>query len=362
MIKWFFFLIFIPLVAEAQLSEIASTSQTPQSQSAYRVDAITEDASLYLSVKQKSGFLAAHRGVMSHLPKEPIFGGEISIAKRLGAEKEWHVRYKHPYVGVTLYGSTVGNNAILGQAFGTYGFIEFPMNKGRRHQLTGKLGCGIGYVTKVFDQETNVKNVAISTHLNALICLGIEGHIQLAPRHQLIYSFDLSHLSNGSSKVPNLGLNMPNFGLGYAYRLKNESSRVALSKEVPQPFLKDWKLHLLGVLSAKEIFPTSGKKYPIYAVSVMGRRFFRPKVGMEIALDLMSKQSVFGYKGYVPKTQWTIFQMGFYAAYVLPLDHMQIVTWNGCLCKRQVPTGWSVVSPCWECVTNLIMELRLTWC
>lgn len=340
MFKLIFLLILAPTLANAQLTDLAATYGTQKSKSAYRVDVISEDASLYLSIKQKSGFLAAHRGVMSHLPKEPIFGAEVSMAKRLGAQKEWHARYKHPYIGVTLYGSTVGNNAILGQAFGTYGFIEFPMNKSKRHQLNSKLGCGVGFVTKVFDQETNPKNVAISTHVNALICLGIEGHVQLAARHQLIYSFDLTHLSNGSSKVPNLGLNMPNIGLGYAYRLRNEPSSVILSKRIPQPFFKDWKFHLLGVLSAKEIFPTSGKKFPIYALSIMERRLFRPKVGMEIAFDLMSKQSVFNYKGYIPKTQWSIFQMGVYAAYVLPLDHMQIVLGMGAYLKdRYQPDG-----------------------
>lgn len=339
MFKWLFLLIFIPLAAKAQYSN-GDIFPTAKLRSLYRVDVVREDASLYLSVKPKIGFLAAHRGVMSHLPKEPILGAEISLAKRLGAQKEWHVRYNHPYIGVTLYGSTVGNNALLGQAYGSYAFIEFPFNKSKRHHITGKLGCGLGYVTKVFDQETNVKNVAISTHFNALICLAIQGHIQVAPRHQIIYSLDLTHLSNGSSEVPNLGLNMPNFGLGYAYRLRSEESSVVLSKSPPRPFLKDWKLHLLGIFSTKEIFPTSGKKYPIYAVSVMGRRLFRPKVGMEIAFDLMSKQSVFDYKGYVPKTQWSIFQMGVYAGYVLPLDHMQIVLGMGAYVKdRYQPDG-----------------------
>ncbi|HLP55966.1 MAG TPA: acyloxyacyl hydrolase [Fluviicola sp.] len=340
MFKWLFLLVLIPSALKAQLNDVASIYPSTASRRLIHSEIVHADASLYFSVKPKIGFLAAHRGVMSHLPKETILGTEISLAKRLGAEKEWHARYAHPYIGVTLYGSTVGNNAILGQAFGSYAFIEFPFNKGKRHQVTGKLGCGLGYVTKVFDQEKNVKNVAISTHLNALICLAVQGHIDLTERHQLIYSIDLTHLSNGSSKVPNLGLNMPNFGLGYAYRIKNEPSSVKLIEPLRQPFFSGWKFHLLGVLSAKEIFPTSGQKYPIYAVSIMGRKLFRPKVGMEISYDLMSKQSVFDYKGYVPKTQWSIFQMGVYAGYVLPLDHLQIVLGMGAYVKdRYEPDG-----------------------
>jgi hypothetical protein len=205
MYKWQLLLFLIPFVAGAQ------TDSTER---------MTER--LYISAKQKTGFLAAHRGVMGHLPKERVFGGELSLYKKVGGNSPWHKPYRFPYVGVTFYGSTVGNNAILGQAFGAYGFIEFPFNANPNHQLTGKLSTGVGYVTKVFDQETNPKNVAMSTHLNALICIGIQGRVRLADRHQLIYSIDLTHLSNGSSNVPNLGLNMPNLGLGYAYLLREK--------------------------------------------------------------------------------------------------------------------------------------------
>ncbi len=298
--------------------------------------------SYFISVKQKSGFLAAHRGVMGHLPKEPALGGEISFYKRVGGNRAWHQPYKHPYFGVTIFGSTIGNNAILGQAIGVYGFIEFPMNKGRRHHLTGKIGSGLGYITKVFNQETNPKDVAVSTHVNALICLGIQGRIRLAERHELIYSMDLSHLSNGAIKVPNLGVNMPYLGLGYAYKVRSKNvSQVSKIQIIPRsPFFKTWKLHLLAVLSTKELFPTGGKKYPVYAMSIMGRRIFKPKVGMETAIDFMSKQAVFGYKGYIPKTQWSIFQIGIYAAYVLPLEHLQFVLGMGGYVKdRYDPDG-----------------------
>jgi hypothetical protein len=326
MIKWQLLFFLLPFVAAAQ----------PDS-----TEHLTER--IYLSVKQKAGFLAAHRGVMGHLPKEHVIGGEISLYKKVGGNASWHQVYKYPYVGVTLYGSTVGNNAILGQAYGIYSFIEFPFLNSRRNQVSGKLSCGLGYITKVFDQETNPKNVAMSSHLNALICLGLQGRVRLAQRHQLLYGFDLTHLSNGSSKVPNLGLNMVNLSLGYAYVLRSKQITVPPivdAVDAKYGFFQHWKLHLLGVLSDKQVFPTGGKHYPVYAVSLMGRRLFRPKVGMETAIDLISKQAVFGYKRYIPKTQWTILQVGVYAAYVLPLDHFQFVLGMGVYVKdRYQPDG-----------------------
>src|SRR5262245_55937777 len=139
MFRWLLFFLLLPALAIAQKSGSESH---------------------FISVKSKNGFLAAHRGVMGHLPKEPALGVEVAIYKRFGGNKRWHDLYRFPYAGVTLYGSTVGNNAILGQGFGAYGFIEFPFNRGKFHQLTGKLSTGLGYITKVFDQETNPKDVA----------------------------------------------------------------------------------------------------------------------------------------------------------------------------------------------------------
>lgn len=291
---------------------------------------------LYLSVKPKLGFLAAHRGTMGHLPEQSCRGAELSFYKRFAADKFWKSAYRNPYAGITLYGSTVGNNAVLGQAFGAYGFFEFPFAESRLHILTFKISSGLGYITKVFDQENNPKNVAVSTHFNALICLGVQGRIYLGARHQLLYSLDMTHLSNGSYQVPNLGLNMPYFGLGYAINFRSVQRTVYAKDATPvirPPWLKNWNFTALGILSAKEVFPTGGKKYPVYALSLTERKLFTPKAGMETTLDLIYKQALYGYKSYIPKNSWKIFQVGVFAGYVLPLDKFHFVLGMGAYLK-----------------------------
>ncbi|MFY7990078.1 MAG: acyloxyacyl hydrolase [Fluviicola sp.] len=277
-----------------------------------------------LQFKVKSGFLAAHRGTMSHLYKDRVVAGEVSIYKRVYADKPWAESYKNPFVGFTLYGSNLGNREILGYGFGTYGFIEFPFARSKAHYLSAKLGAGLGFVTKVFDQQTNPKNVAVSSHVNALLCLGVSGRWQFSEKHSLIYGLDMTHFSNGASKVPNLGLNIPYISLGYGYRigLSAPGSVEPATEIVKTPWLRNWKFTAIGILSSKEIFPTTGKNYPVFALSNMVHKRFREKVGMEVALDLVSKQSIFDYRAYIPKTQWTIFQVGAYIGYMLPLDRL----------------------------------------
>jgi len=290
----------------------------------------------YFSIKPKLGFLAAHRGTMGHLPKQSCRGGEISLYKRFSNDKYWKNAYRNPYAGITLYGSTVGNNEVLGQAFGAYGFLEFPFIESRHHIVTFKISSGLGYITKVFDQEENPKDVAVSTHINALICLGIQGRIKLNEKHHILYSIDMTHLSNGSYQVPNLGLNMPYFGLGYAYCYKSRDRPVyapdTLASIKPR-WIRKWNFAVLGIVSAKEVFPTGEKKYPVYALSLTERKVFRPKVGMEVTLDIISKQALYGYKSYIPKNQWKILQVGVFAGYVLPLDKFHFVLGMGAYVK-----------------------------
>ena len=122
----------------------------------------------------KSGFLLGHRPIMGHLPQQHSFAGELSYVLRTNGQRDWHKAYKYPDIGLTVFGGTVGNQQILGNYFGAYGFIQFPFIARNNFRLNGKLGSGLGVGTKQYDPTKNPKNVAMSTPLNALICLGID--------------------------------------------------------------------------------------------------------------------------------------------------------------------------------------------
>jgi|GEM_PF-129124 len=277
-----------------------------------------------LEIKPKLGFLMAHRGVMGHLPEQHALGGEISLYARTDGRKKYQQRYNYPNIGVTLFGSTVGNMELLGTYWGTYGFIEFPFAKNDKMEFTGKMGTGFAYGTKVFDQELNPKNVAMSTHLNALICLGIQYRYFFGNTH-MVAGIDLTHCSNGSTKVPNLGINLPYLSLGVGHTFNKVEKIVTREDFVPAP----WKFSLLGILSVKEVFPTGERKYPIYAFSLLGEKIFGPKSGMEASFDVMYKTSINAYKPAIHKSKEGITQMGVYAGYVLPLDKLHFVLGMG---------------------------------
>ncbi len=283
-----------------------------------------------IEARYKSGFLAAHRGVMGHLPSEHAFAGELTWFHQTKGRKQWHAACAYPTTGFTLFGGTVGNLEVLGSYWGAYGFIEFPFFKSGKYQFAGKLGSGLGYTTRTFNYEDNPKNVAMSTPLNALICIGVKSSFSFR-RNTLTLGLDMTHFSNGAFKVPNLGVNVPyvSLGFGRVIRMKQADSLI-IQNDLP---FRRWLLNFTGIFSAKEMFPTGGKKYPVYAMSASLRWFSKPKVGMEYGLDLISKQAILAYRPEIEKTQWDIFQVGLYGAYLLPLDRFHFALGMGVYLK-----------------------------
>lgn len=280
-----------------------------------------------IEARAKYGFLLGHRVVMGHIAQNHTYAAELSFVYRPNGEKEWHKYYKYPDISINLYFGNVGNAAILGNYLGVYSSISFPFVAREKFRLSGKIGSGIGYSPKVYDEVFNKKNSAISSHINALINLGIDARTYFK-NNWIQFGIDLTHFSNGATKVPNLGINIPQISLGYGrfIHYNKEHSTVEKPSYLPQRRL------LFGVTavgSFKQVFPTNGKTYPIFALNFHTRMFMKPRVGWEVAFDIMSNQAIFGYRTEVKKTQSKILQLGMFAGYLLPLNNFHFVLGMG---------------------------------
>lgn len=275
----------------------------------------------------KSGFLIGHRAVMGHLVEDHSYAAELTYVFRTNGQKSWHSQYKYPEIGITGFAGSAGNREVLGNFFGAYSYISFPFVAKPKFRFNGKLGCGLGYGTRQYDEVENPKNVAISTPVNALICMGVDARYYFR-NNWVSFGVDMTHFSNGAYKVPNIGLNLPYVSLAYGHYFKSSEQVM----ESPEMWWMPKRKILLGataILSAKEVFPTNGKRYPVYALSLHARTFLKPKMGWELSLDLISKQSILAYRPEIPKTQAEIFQVGVFGGYLLPLDRFHFVLGMG---------------------------------
>lgn len=273
-------------------------------------------------VRQKIGFLAAHKGIMAHLPIEAAKAIEFTYYQHTRGSKKWHNSYRYPTIGATLFIGSVGNNEILGRYVGAYGFSELPMIKYKNYEFNWKLACGLGYTTKKYDPINNPKEVAIGSHLDAMICIGVKSIYRFKKSHVTL-GLDLTHFSNAAFQVPNFGINLPYVSLGYGHRLGEAKPEILIhASEYP---LKKWLYGVYGIFSMKQVMPIGERRYPVYAGGFSVRRFFNHKAGLELDLDIISKQAILAYEPLVEKTQLRMIQAGIYAGYIVPFDHFHFI-------------------------------------
>lgn len=279
----------------------------------------------WLEARGKIGFLAAHRSIMGHIPTEHAYAVEVSYLMQTKGLRAWQEPYKFPIYGVSTFVGSVGNRELLGHYFGMYGFINFPFVARKHYIFSGKLGCGLAYTNKRYNPETNILGIAVSTSINAQICLALENRFVFG-NHSITASLDMTHFSNGATKVPNLGLNLPYLSLGYGYRLRKAQENLTY---IHAAFQKRWEFGVTAIGSVKEIYPAGNRKFPIVGLNLAARRIFRPKTGMELGLDLMYNESILNIHPDVPRRRDEIIQLGVFAGYILPLERLHFVLGMG---------------------------------
>lgn len=277
--------------------------------------------------RQKVGFLAAHRGVMAHMPTSTAWAGELSYVLRTKGFKAYQSAYKYPVFGATLFYGQVGSQSIIGNFIGAYGFAELPMISFRNYRMDFKLGLGLGYNGNPYNPVSNPLNVALATRLNGMMCLAVKSSYQVK-KNWFNIGIDITHFSNAAWKVPNFGINMPFVSIGYARTIVSQA--IADSYEgdqlIPMSLPYDqWLYSATAIVSGKQMMPIGGRRYPVFALNVSAKRFFNHKAGLELDLDVISKQAVMDYQPYILKSQLDIIQIGAYAAYLVPMDRFHFV-------------------------------------
>ncbi|MBL4670200.1 MAG: acyloxyacyl hydrolase [Flavobacteriales bacterium] len=216
-------------------------------------------------------------GVTTHfgaiLPHRPlineIIGGhtqayEFSFYKPTYGKKEWQKLYSYPKVGVSVLFMGLGNPQKLGKAYGIFPYIDLPLNKKKVVSWRLKIGYGIAYIENPFNRETNFKNVAIGSHINALLYINTGWSLKLSNSISTNLGLSLIHFSNGSFSRPNLGLNIFSLNTGVSYQF---GEKKALIKADLEERPHQWRKKIMLGFGIKEIPPAEGPKYVVSSYS-----------------------------------------------------------------------------------------------
>jgi len=286
-------------------------------------------ANLLFEPRANYGFLIAHHIEMeiynSHFPSF-----EFSIARATYGKQQWEALYNYPVTGMTYWTAWLGNSPDLGHAHAVFPFIRFPWIKNNNTELSFRLGAGMAYLTKHFDRLDNYKYNAIGSHLNAAINLMVEYRWKPLNYLQLSAGVQLMHFSNGSTKTPNFGLNIPSLSGGVAFRINKENSYI---RRRARPDLtmfefdgkKFLEMKVGTTFAIKQIGDIDGARYSVYAGFLSATKNLGYKHKLGLCFDLSwdgSDELLVNKTNPEPFKQSALTKPGFSAAYEMVLARL----------------------------------------
>jgi hypothetical protein len=159
-----------------------------------------------------------HRDYLSFFVKEHIQGFQVNLGLFTNGAKSWHTSYNYPQLGIGYHYSGLSNNNVYGCMNAVYGYVDrYYLNRKSRFNFGNKLSLGGAYINKKFDLENNGTNLAIGSRLNAYVNYSFEGVFRISPGIDMKLGAGITHVSNGSFKQPNKGLNFLTAFSGFSY-------------------------------------------------------------------------------------------------------------------------------------------------
>ena len=198
-------------------------------------DTLSAKSPLFVGFNYQYGFTMNHNAAMAALNTKHFSTYELSLYRQTTGASYWEQKCAYPAYGVTFMYSELANPQQLGRMFGLYPYLDFSIFSWRHHnKICFTVGLGLAYGTKPYDRLDNYKNISYGSHFNALIRFGLKGNIRIFPKMNLSGGINFTHISNGTTKEPNYGLNNPSLFLGLNYQINNVSDERIVREEEPR--------------------------------------------------------------------------------------------------------------------------------
>jgi hypothetical protein len=179
-----------------------------------------KDSTKYsISVNYNQGFVLFDTYYKTYLIDDYARGGEISLIRRRFQSDVWEKNHNELETGISLWFSTFGRNDIIGEGIVLKTFANFRLLQLGKLSAKYQIAIGPAYATKIYNENKNFFNFNFSTHLNTYAGTGFILNYPITERILLSGNCMLHHISNGSFKKPNNGVNIVNIGLGLRYEL-----------------------------------------------------------------------------------------------------------------------------------------------
>ncbi|MDX2248900.1 MAG: acyloxyacyl hydrolase [Bacteroidia bacterium] len=218
------------------------------------------------------------------------------FSTRVSGNKIWHRQYHFPETGLRFMFFSPGNREVFGRAFSLTPTLSFPIASASNFQLRFNLGYSPGIITRSYNRQSNPTNNVIGSPLNYFILFQLESRWTISDHWQLALGADYSHFSNGRSKIPNLGLNIPAISLNARYKIRESISPTTFSEE-NQPVKKFNRIHPgikagYGFNSQKS---PGGPLYPVYVGAFTLNTLWKNKIRLKVGTEWFFAESIYAF-------------------------------------------------------------------
>ncbi len=204
---------------------------------------VNEGRFRFVSIKGHSGRHLYTGETLGDKLKRGYTALELRYGWQPKADNSWAKYWGYPAYGIGWYSGYVGDVDVFGSPHALYGFIDFPIVRGKRHDIQVEPALGLTYNLRPYSPKDNVINDAIGSKFAVYFSLHAGGKLKVSREIDVLYGVDLTHFSNGRTVTPNMGLNMYGFSIGARYHYNADQRKV------------DNSLHPTKVLQARPTLP-----------------------------------------------------------------------------------------------------------
>jgi hypothetical protein len=179
-----------------------------------------------------------------------IKGVEFGFGKNGIGNSQFQKVHGAQKVMLNFRAAALNNIDTFGYVFGILPSLHLPVSITKNQALRAKISYGINFNSQQYNKETNFDNRAISSPINFGLDLGIDWEINLKEKYYLLLSPGVYHISNGSIKMPNGGINLLYLKAGFG--LNRGKPNQEILKHNYELAETTWKYWLYGFATHRE--------------------------------------------------------------------------------------------------------------
>jgi hypothetical protein len=310
----------------------------------YSQDSIPAARPWSVALAPHYGFVIPHTKQIEHLIQGHSYGLFAQILRPVSGNTYWHQAYNYPEQAFDFVFINTGNPGQLGQQYSSSFLLNLPLNrkskwldlsdisldnskKTKTKNWLG-LGIGLGYVTKIWDLQSNHQAAVLGSQVNAALTLQYSRLIATIGGQELRAGIRISHFSNGAFQLPNLGTNNASLFISSVWRTPKSNVTTLM---VPSHWERN-RFTLAAVGGLKEIPPPYGKKFFTGVLSFLADRRVSYKSSFGLGADLLynsSLHTLMERKAEVPVPTSQVIQAGILFSYTMHFNDFELKMQQG---------------------------------